>query len=300
MKQMIWRRLLPLGLLLGLLVCGALGCRNSADTEAVGSCGGDPILMEEYRYLVARLGDGLSKEEKDRQLVALLVEDRAVLAAAKALAGAGVNDRGVQDAVDAGVEAAIETYGGKSAYRDALKKQSLTEHHFRRMLAIAELTRLTQEKLFGGTELESDASFAAWLKNADNYARAEQFVFASRTDAEAFLAAAAAGESADSACGTFGGTRKKAGYFYRGLGGEAVDAAVFGLPADGVTLSGAVEQTDGSFAVYRRVAVSETEREDMAAMQGLAVRDRLRSLAWERLLASYSEGLEVQLELTGD
>lgn len=67
-----------------------------------------------------------------------------------------------------------------------------------------------------------------------------------------------------------------------------------------MTLSGAVEQTDGSFAVYRRVAVSETEREDMAAMQGLAVRDRLRSLAWERLLASYSEGLEVQLELTGD
>lgn len=300
MKQMIWRRLLPLGLLLGLLTCGMLGCKNSKDTEVVGNCGGDPILWEEYRYLVARLGDGLSKEEKDRQLVALLVEDRAILAAAKALAGAGVNDRGVQDAVDAGVEAAIETYGGKSAYKDALKEQSLTEHHFRRMLAIAELTRLAQEKLFSGTELESDASFAEWLKNAGNYARAEQFVFTTRADADAFLMEAAAGAEAGDSCKAHGGTVQKAGWFFRGLGGEAVDAAVFALPADGATLSPVVEQANGSFVVYRRVAVSETEREDMAAMQGLAVRDRLRDLAWEQLLASYSAGLEVQLELTGD
>lgn len=298
MKQMIWRRLLPLGLLLGLLCGGMLGCKSGKDTEVVGDCGGDPILYEEYRYLKARLGDGLSDEERNAQLDALLIEDRAVLAAAKALVGVGVDDESVQDAVDAGVESAIESYGGKSAYKDALKEQNLTEHHFRRMLAVAELQRLAQEKLFAGTELESDTSFAEWLKNANTYARAEQFVFANRADAEAFLAAVGAGESVDSACADRNGTRKKASYFYRGLGGEATDGAIFSLPDDGKTLSGTVEQKDGTAVVYCRVAVSETEREDMAAMQGLAVRNKLRDLAWEQLLETYRTGLQVRIELT--
>lgn len=293
MKQRFWRRLLPLWLLAGVLVVGLSGCKSGKETEVVGSCGGDPILREEYEYLSAQLEDGLSEDEKKEQIAAFLIEDRAILAAARALAGVGVDDQSVQDAVDAGVDAAIETYGGKSAYKDALKEQSLTVHHFHRMLAIAELTRLAQEKLFSGTELESETAFAAWLKNADNYARAEQFVFGTQAEAEAFLAAVAGGAAADECCEALGGQRQKAGWFFRGLGGEAVDAAVFALPADGTTLSHAVEQTNGCFAVYRRAAVSETEREDMAAMQGLAVRDRLRDLAWEELLETYSAGLTV-------
>lgn len=292
MKQRFWRRLLPLWLLAGVLVVGLSGCGSGKETEPVGSCGGDPILREEYEYLTARLGDGLSENEKRERIAASLTEDRAILAAAKALLGLGIEDKQVQDAVDAGVDAAIETYGGKSAYKDALKEQSLTVHHFRRMLALAELQRLVQEKLFSGTELESETAFAAWLKNADNYARAEQFVFGTQAEAEAFLAAVAGGAAADECCEALGGQRRKAGWFFRGLGGEAVDNAVFSLPADGTTLSPAVEQ-NGTFAVYRRAAVSETEREDMAAMQGLAVRDRLRDLAWEQLLETYSAGLSV-------
>lgn len=293
MKQKIWRRVLPLGLLLGILTVGMLGCKSSRNTEVVGDCGGDPILREEYDYLTARLGETVSEAEKRAQIENALITDRAVLAAAKALLGLGIGDKQVQDAVDAGVDAAIDTYGGKSAYKDALKEQNLTEHFFLRMLALAELQRLTQEKLFAGTELESDTSFAAWLKNANNYARAEQFVFGTQAEAEAFLAAVAGGEAADECCGRFGGQRQKVGWFFRGLGGEAFDDAVFSLPTDGETLSGAVEQSDGSFVVLRRLAVSETEREDMAAMQGLAVRSKLRDLAWEQLLETYRAGLTV-------
>lgn len=276
-----------------LLAFFAVGC-GGKETEVVGTCGADPILREEYDYLVARLGG----EETDaavlrEAILPSVLEDRAILAAADALLGLGAEDSAVKDAVDEGIEAAIESYGGKSAYRSALKEQSLTEHHLRRMLAIAELQRRAQEKLFAGTELADDKAFAEWLKDTEHHARAERFTFSDSATAETFRAAVAAGEDAERAAARLGGGAQKKTWYFLGLGGDAVDGAVFSLPADGTSLSAAVALSDGTFTVFRRFSVSETDRDDMVAMQGLAVRDRLRDLAWEQLLATYAEGLSV-------
>lgn len=276
-----------------LLAFFAVGC-GGGETEAVGICGENPILREEYDYLVARLGGEETDAAALREaILPSIIEDRAILAAANALLGLDAEDSAVKDAVDEGIEAAIESYGGKSAYRSALEEQSLTEHHLRRMLAVAELQRRAQEKLFEGTELADDKAFAEWLKDTEHHARAERFTFSDNATAEAFRAAVAAGEDAERAAARLGGSAQKKTWYFLGLGGDAVDGAVFSLPADGATLSAAVALSDGTFAVFRRFSVSETDRDDMVAMQGLAVRDRLRNLAWEQLLATYTEGLSV-------
>lgn len=282
-----------------LLLCLSLGtwlCAcSSAGQKTVASCNGDPVLQEEYDYLNESLRTQADTEETLRQKIErAMIEDRAVLAAGRALLnGLTIEDAAVQDAVDAGVKQAIESYGGKSEYKTALKALGLTEHHFRRMLAISEIQRLVQEAIFAGTAMESENSFSAWLKDSAHYARAEQFVFSSAAAAEQFRQAVAGGANAESACTQAGGTVRRASYFFLGLGGDAVDTAIFSLPTDGATLSPAVEQ-DGSFTVYRRLAVSETEREDMAALQGLAVRDRLRELHWTEILEGYAKDLTVE------
>lgn len=277
---------------LAVLAC-AVGCKRDAQT-VVGFCNGDPILREEYEYLAGNLTEGLTDEERIAQIEQAIKEDRAVLAAAlDLLDGLNAESESVLDAVEEGVSAAIETYGGKSAYKSALKELGLTEHHFRRMLAISELQRLLQEKLFSGTELENDTRFAAWLKNSDHYARAERYCFDSAADAERFLAAVGTGIDADTACETYGGEKKKAGYFFLGLGSDSEDRSIFSLSADGASFSGAVEQSDGSAIVYRRLSVSEEEREDMAALQGKAVMERLREIRFAELLDEYGAELTV-------
>lgn len=282
-------------LLLCLLLSTCLCACSKTGQKTVANCGGDPVFQEEYDYLYGSLqGQTYAEETLLQEIERAMIEDRAVLAAGRALLnGLTAEDDSVQKAVDTGVEQAIESYGGKSAYKTALKELGLTEHHFRRMLAVAEIQRLVQEALFAGTAMETETSFSAWLKDSAHYARAEQFIFSSAAAAEQFRQAVADGASAESACAQAGGTQRRASYFFLGLGGEAVDTAVFALPTDGMTLSPAVEQ-DGSFTVYRRLAVSEEEREDMAALQGLAVRDRLRELYWEEFLEEYARDLSVE------
>ena len=78
-----------------------------------------------------------------------------------------------------------------------------------------------------------------------------------------------------------------------GLGGEELDKLLFALPADNTTLSAVISER-GMYSVYRRLSVSAEEREDMAALQGLAVRDELRSRRLDSLLAEYADGLTVE------
>ena len=203
-----------------------------------------------------------------------------------------MDDKAVKAAVKAGVKEAIAEYGGKDAYRAALAEQSLTEHHLKRMLAVAEIQRLVTEKLFAGTELENATSFAEWLTDDAHYARVERYDFRSEAEAEAFLAAAAGGD-ADALYATCGGVKASASYCFLGLGGEELDKLLFALPADNTTLSAVISER-GMYSVYRRLSVSAEEREDMAALQGLAVRDELRSRRLDSLLAEYADGLTVE------
>lgn len=295
MKHGFLRRYLPF-LAAVCLIIGpfAAGC-TSANKEVVATCGGDPVLREEYSFLAGRLSDaGLGKDEIREKIAPSIIEDRAILAAgADLLDGLTVDDKAVKAAVKEGVRSAIENFGGKSAYRAALAEQSLTEHHLKRMLAVAEIQRLVTEKLFAGTELESETSFAAWLKDDTHYARVERFDFRSAAEAESFLAAVRNGGSADALYATHGGVKASASYCFSGLGGEELDALLFALPADNTTLSSVIYERE-MYSVYRRLTVSETEREDMAALQGLAVRNELRSRRWESFLAGYEEKLTVE------
>lgn len=272
----------------------ATGCA-SADREIVATCGGDDVLREEYSFLAGRLTEaGLSEEEIRAKVEPQIITDRAILAAgAELLDGLTVDDKSVKAAVKAGVQSAIDEYGGKSAYKAALSEMSLTEHHLRRMLAVAEIQRLLTERVFAGTELESEESFAAWLTDDAHYARVERFDFRTAGEADAFLSATRDGADTDTVCAAHGGQKSSPTYCFWGLGGEDLDALLFALPADGATLSAVFERETGTFSVYRRLAVSETERADMAALQGLAVRDRLRTLRWDAFLATYESGLEV-------
>lgn len=291
MKNRLLRRALLL-LLAGVLCLAAVGCRDAGRT-VVGECHGDNILKEEYDYLAAGLDAGLSQAEIRQAIEPAIIEDRAILAAAWALpASLSPESESVQAAVESGYEEAVTSAGGKKAFRIMLKERGLTDHHFRRMLAIAELERLLQIELFAGTELETESAFAAWLKDSAHHARAERFEFASAVEAERFLSAVLGGAEADAAVTDCGGTKRRASDFFLGLGGDAVDTAVFSLPEDSETLSGVVRAGD-VYAVYRRLPVTATEREDVAAMQGLAVRDRLRSLRWEAFLAPYRSDLHV-------
>ena len=111
-------------------------------------------------------------------------------------------------------------------------------------------------------------------------------------EAERFLSAVSGGADADAAVTDCGGTKRRASDFFLGLGGDAVDTAVFSLPEDGATLSGVVRTGDG-YAVYRRLPVTAAERADVAALQGLALRDKLRSLRWESFLSPYRTNLRV-------
>ena len=295
MKHGFLRRYLPF-LAAVCLIIGpfAAGC-TSANKEVVATCGGDPVLREEYSFLAGRLSDaGLGEDEIREKIAPSIIEDRAILAAgADLLDGLTVDDKAVKAAVKEGVRSAIENFGGKSAYRAALAEQSLTEHHLKRMLAVAEIQRLATEKLFAGTELESETSFAAWLKDDTHYARVERFDFRSAEEAEAFLAAVRNGGSADALYAAHGGTKAAASYCFSGLGGEELDALLFALPADNTTLSAVISDRE-TYSVYRRLAVSAEEREDMAALQGLAVRNELRSRRWESFLAGYEEKLTVE------
>lgn len=157
---------------------------------------------------------------------------------------------------------------------------------------MAEIQRLVTEKLFAGTELENATSFAEWLTDDAHYARVERYDFRSEAEAETFLAAAAGGD-ADALYATCGGVKASASYCFLGLGGEELDKLLFALPADNTTLS-AVISDRGMYSVYRRLSVSAEEREDMAALQGLAVRDELRSRRLDSLLAGYEEKLTVE------
>lgn len=294
MKHGNMRRFLPLLAAITLLVgLFAAGC-TSANKEVVATCGGDPVLREEYSFLAGKLADeGLGEEEIREKIAPSIIEDRAILAAgADLLDGLTVDDKSVKAAVKAGVKEAIAAYGGKDAYRAALAEQSLTEHHLKRMLAVAEIQRLVTEKLFAGTELENATSFAEWLTDDAHYARVERYDFRSEAEAEAFLAAAAGGD-ADALYATCGGVKASASYCFLGLGGEELDKLLFALPADNTTLSGVISER-GMYSVYRRLSVSAEEREDMAALQGLAVRDELRSRRLDSLLAGYEEKLTVE------
>ncbi len=295
MKHGILRRLLPFLAAVCLTVpLLATGC-TSANKEVVATCGGDPVLREEYSFLAGRLADAdLSEDEIRERITPSIIEDRAILAAgADLLDGLTVDDKAVKAAVKEGIKAAKTEYGGKDAYRAALAEQSLTEHHLKRMLAVAEIQRLVTEKLFAGTELESEASFAEWLADDAHYARVERYDFQSEAEAEAFLAAVQGGGTADKVYQSHGGTKASASYCFLGLGGEELDALLFSLPADGMTLSSIISDR-GVYSVYRRLSVSAEEREDMAALQGLAVRDELRSRRWESFLADYADGLTVE------
>ena len=87
--------------------------------------------------------------------------------------------------------------------------------------------------------------------------------------------------------------KASASYCFLGLGGEELDKLLFALPADNTTLSAVISER-GMYSVYRRLSVSAEEREDMAALQGLAVRDELRSRRLDSLLAGYEEKLTVE------
>ena len=295
MKFGALRRLLPFLM----TVCVAfgtfgVGC-TSANREVVATCGGDPVLREEYTYLVGRLADaGLSEDEIREKITPSIIEDRAILAAgADLLDGLTVDDKTVKAAVKEGIKAAQTDYGGKDAYRAALAEQSLTEHCLKRMLAVAEIQRRLMEKLYAGTELESESSFAAWLTDDAHYARVERYDFQSAADADAFLAAVQSGGTADDVYRSHGGTKVSASYCFLGLGSEELDALLFSLPADAATLSSVIYER-GVYSVYRRLAVSAEEREDMAALQGRTAHDALRSRRWESLLEGYADGLTVE------
>lgn len=291
MKNRVLRRALLL-LLAGVLCLAAVGC-GDAGRAVVGECHGDSILQEEYDFLTAGLDAGLSQAELRQAIEPAIIEDRAILAAARALPEPlSPESESVQAAVESGYDEAVTSSGGKKAFRAMLKERGLTEHHFRRMLAIAELERLLQAALFAGTELETESAFAAWLKDSAHHARAERFGFASAVEAERFLSAVSGGADADAAVTDCGGTKRRASDFFLGLGGDAVDTAVFSLPEDGATLSGVVRTGDG-YAVYRRLPVTAAERADVAALQGLALRDKLRSLRWESFLSPYRTNLRV-------
>ena len=84
MKHGNMRRFLPLLAAVTLFVgLFSAGC-TSASKEVVATCGGDPVLREEYSFLAGKLADaGLGEEEIREKIAPSIIEDRAIFGRAR-------------------------------------------------------------------------------------------------------------------------------------------------------------------------------------------------------------------------
>lgn len=157
-------------------------CAND-DKKVIGEAAGCEVLYEELRFvtltakdkLCAKYGEDIwdSAERAEQYRAELeaevwdsMLNHYAVLAACQkyGLTLADMEDDNIQDAVDAEIDAAIEQYGGKKAFRQALEENYMTEHFLRFSLTVTQLENELRYLLIDAGVIEGNTDrFMTWL-----------------------------------------------------------------------------------------------------------------------------------------
>lgn len=282
MKKRVISAVLIAGCLLALLA----GCANR-EKEVVGSCAGYDVLYEEMRFVALSERKSKSGAELERAVAEQIAADYAVLTAAKEFfPDLTIDAAEIQQAVDAAVEEAIESYGGKKEYKAFLKENNLTENYARLLLARAEIELKWKERLeaelFTGTELETETAFSAWLKSG-NLVRVRRIVAESEATAQAILAELKAGKTPEEATnGKSGASLSARFYLVRGYSDdELLEADAFALTAEAPI--GEIRQTETG---YRVLILEEADFESFATYQLSTYFRNMRNEKYEAASAS--------------
>lgn len=292
-------------LLTMLMLLPALAACADQSEEPVGSCGPYEILYEELRhYALAYRNEhpDCTEEELQSAVKRELAEQYAVLVlAAEYLPDQSIDSEEMKTLVDQSLEEAKESLGGKSAYKDYLKENNLTEHLLRRMLAIAQLQIDLETRLFAGTELESAETLLAWLDEG-NYVRVRKIYFP-LTDAEGVSMLESAEEMRrtlltdrdatpdnviSSEQASAGVTCHQPEFLFRNMGDEPLNDAALRLERTG-DVSDVIVTADGYYLLVR----VEDDRDTLENYQLSAVLDRYRSDRFDAYIADAADTLEV-------
>ena len=279
-------RLVPLLLALVFLLSGLSGCANQ-DRRVVGTCAGYDVFYEELRAVTLSAREKMARRydaaiwdsdessenyrgELEATVAATIAEDYAILLAAKEIfPELSLDSAEIKAAVDAAVQAAVDEYGSKSAYKTFLKEHNLTENYARLLLGRAEIElkwrEAFEEELFTDTALESETAFAAWL-NEGNLVRVSRITFADLESAERYrnesLASIASGSTGAVAVPSDAEASTKF-YLVRGYSDdELLEADAFAL-VNGTPI-GEIRQTENG---YRVLILEENDMEAFTAYQ---------------------------------
>ncbi len=292
-------------LLAGLVLLLTLTACADHSEEPVGSCGPYEILYEELRYHTMTYREehpDCSEEELQAAVRQELAEQYAILElAAEYLPNQSIDSESMVTLVDQALEGAKESLGGKSALKDYLKENYLTEHLLRRLLAITQMQIDLETRLFAGTELESEETLLAWLDEG-NYVRVRRIYFpltdangnSMREQAEELRAALMDDRNADpddlisAEQAAAGAVCYQSEFLFRNMGDELLTEAAFRLWQVG-DVSNVLEAADGYYLLVR----VEDDREALENYQLPTVLDRYRSDRFDEWIAEAAGTLEV-------
>ena len=274
-------------ILIAVLLAGALGGCANKEKQVVGSCAGYDVLYEELRFAALSEREGKSGAELEAAVADRIAADYAVLTAAKAyFPDLTINDSEIQKAVDAAVEEAIGSYGGKTEYKTFLKEHNLTESYARLLLARAEIElkwkTCLEDELFAGSELETEAAFSAWLQ-AGNLVRVCRITTESESVAQEICNDLAAGKTIETAArGRDGVDISAKFYLVRGYSAdEDLEADAFALSRENPV--GEILETE---AGYRFLILEEVDFETFAAYQLSTYYQNMRNAVYEPVRAA--------------
>ena len=132
--------------------------------EPVGSCAGQEILYDELRFqalLYLEKNENCSEEELRAGVEDALLEHYAIHAlCAEYLPELSSENDAIKKAVDEEIQRAINSQGGKSAYKKMLKERYMTEDLMRRMLSVAQM-QIELEKKQAINDVKNEVSSIA-------------------------------------------------------------------------------------------------------------------------------------------
>ena len=284
---------LLLSILLLLSACG------QKMTESVGVCGGREILYEELRHYALTYLDShpeATEETLRAEVTDRLLDHHALLTlCTEQLPNRSIDGEDLKEWAKNELKSQMDAIGGKSEFKNFLKKNRLTEALFLRLLCAEQLRLEVSEKIFAGTELESTEALLAWL-DAGNYVRVREIRLpadqVSIADASALSLALKGGADPDTLL-SLGLTEKGATisapqYCYRGLEDSLAEETALSLSSVG-DVSDVITE-NGNHIILLRV---ENDRETLVGFQLSTLFDRYRTSRLNALLAEKRVGLTV-------
>ncbi len=154
-----YKRVLLCLLVLALMIPALASCKSEEEklweTE-IGTCAGQKVYYDELRYVTMTYKDMFTAEygvnwddpaeaeqylaELERTVWDMMLNNYAVLAACSVyMPEVPLDDKSIEEAVDADIEGYIASYGSEEAFREAMRKLYMTERFVRFNLTVAQI-----------------------------------------------------------------------------------------------------------------------------------------------------------------